>query len=87
MITFLWPFALLFLPLPLIARRFLKPQTEQAAGALRVPFFHGLAGGGATVAAGKRSSAILAAFIWLLLIAFRAWLATLAGGGDDSWGV
>ena len=72
MITFLWPFALLFLPLPLIARRFLKPQTEQAAGALRVPFFHGLAGGGATVAAGRRSSAILAALIWLLLIAALA---------------
>lgn len=71
MITFLWPLAALLLPLPLIARRLLKPQPEQAVGALRVPFFTTLSGG-SMVAAGRRVPMILATLIWILLIATLA---------------
>ncbi|MCU4653299.1 VWA domain-containing protein [Roseibacterium sp. SDUM158016] len=69
MISFLWPFAALLLPLPILARRFLPPRPEGAAGAIRVPFFGALAGGGTAAARGRRLPAILAWVIWLLLIA------------------
>lgn len=49
-----WPWALLALPLPWLARAWLRPATPDAAGALRLPFFdeavqlagHGNRGGG-----------------------------------------
>ena len=38
MITFLWPLVFILLPLPFLARRFLKPVDPGLSGALKVPF-------------------------------------------------
>lgn len=72
MITFVWPLAVLLAPLPIVARRVLAPKPEGIAGALRVPFYGSLAGGGQAGATGRRLPAILAWAIWLLLIAALA---------------
>jgi Ca-activated chloride channel family protein len=72
MITLAWPAAALLLPLPYTARRLLQPRPEGAAGALRVPFFRRLAGGGETAARSRVLPALLAWTVWLLLIAALA---------------
>jgi Ca-activated chloride channel family protein len=72
MITFAWPLAALLLPLPLVARRLLRPRPEGAAGALRVPFFRSLSGGGGTASKARLLPALLAAIVWFLLIAALA---------------
>ena len=69
MITFLWPLAALLLPLPLLARRFLAPRPQGAAGALRVPFFGALAGPGAATSTRRLWPMLLATLIWILVVA------------------
>ena len=73
--TLLFPLALLLLPLPLLARRLLRPATPSAAGALRVPFYRRLVG----ASGGERAAApaplvrwLLALAIWLLLVVAAA---------------
>ncbi|KNG94598.1 vWA domain-containing protein [Pseudaestuariivita atlantica] len=71
-LTFLWPFAVLLLPVPLLARRLLPPRPEGADGALKVPFFKSLAGSSGGGMATRRVSALLAWVIWALLVAAMA---------------
>ncbi|MHA3916560.1 vWA domain-containing protein [Halovulum sp. GXIMD14793] len=71
MITFLWPFAFLLLPVPFLARRFLKPVDPRTSGALKVPFFAALQQRVAT--SNTRGKAplwklVLASLIWALLV-------------------
>jgi Ca-activated chloride channel family protein len=72
MITFLWPFAALLLPLPWIARRLLPAKPEGTAGAVRVPFFRALAAPSGSGASARRLNAALATLVWLLLVAALA---------------
>jgi Ca-activated chloride channel homolog len=67
MINFVWPWAFAALPLPLLARAWLRPQARQEA-ALRVPdigLFSPAAGIRGTGSHGSR---------WLLLLAWLAWM-------------
>lgn len=70
MITLLFPWAALLLPLPVLARWLLPPRPASAAGALRVPFFDRLGAGGPALTAGRGSRSLMAAaaLAWLLLI-------------------
>jgi Ca-activated chloride channel family protein len=89
MITFLWPFAALALPLPYLARRLLPAKPEGTAGAVRVPFFHEFEGRARSPGHGRRLSALMAWLVWFLLIAalarpvFVGELAALPAEGRD----
>lgn len=80
MIDFLWPWVLAALPLPWLLSRLLPPAREQAlaGGALRLPFFRELPGGGGSGAAGSGLPLRIAAglaWIFLVLAAARPqWL-------------
>ncbi len=71
MMTFLWPFAFLLLPLPFVLRYFLKPADKGLGGALKVPFFASLSQG-----LGNRADRIstswwkfaAASLVWLLMV-------------------
>lgn len=70
MIALQWPYMLVLLPLPLLARLLLPRAPDAKAGALRVPFFTALVPAG-TAAAGRRRSMVRLAvlsFIWTLLV-------------------
>lgn len=71
MITFLWPFAFLLLPLPFVIRHFMKPVDKGLGGALKVPFFANLALG-LTAGANQLKTSwwrfALASVIWLLVV-------------------
>ena len=71
MIEFAWWWALLLLPLPLLVRRFLKPQAERREAALYVPFFSALHAPRSTdkprLSLPDPSTALLAV-MWLLLL-------------------
>lgn len=71
MITLEWPWMLVLLPLPLLARLMLPRAREERAGALRLPFFAELARAG-LVTPGRprwrRTRLALLAFIWTLLV-------------------
>ncbi|MBC6428727.1 MAG: VWA domain-containing protein [Cellvibrionales bacterium] len=69
-----WPWAFSLLPLPLLIR-WVAPATEQAAGAIRVPFYHqlqALQAGTPGQAGGAWLKALFAAVIWLCLVAAAA---------------
>ena len=71
MITFLWPLVFVLLPLPWVARRFLKPVDPGLGGALKVPFFETLrarAGTGKSTAPSRWWKVLLASLIWASLI-------------------
>ena len=72
MITLLWPFALLLLPLPIIVRRLLPPRDAERP-ALRAPFFTrwqdlAAGGGGRVRAVSQRLPALLLWLIWACLV-------------------
>ncbi|KIC39098.1 BatB protein [Ruegeria sp. ANG-R] len=71
MITFLWPLAFVLLPLPFVARRFLKPVDPGLGGSLKVPFFAALrqqAGQGNTAQKAPVWKLLFASLIWALLV-------------------
>ena len=71
MITFLWPFAFLLLPLPFVLRYFLKPADKGLGGALKVPFFASLSrdiGGRADRTSTSWWKLAAASLVWLLLV-------------------
>ena len=74
MLQFDWPWMFVLLPLPWLLRRLLSPATPAQGAALRVPELRDfevlLAGGGSGHAA--RTSVLLAACIWLLLLTSAA---------------
>lgn len=69
MIEFLWPLALLFLPLPVLVY-FLLPRADQQEAALHVPFFQSVVNfSGERVASSSRSFArALMILVWLALV-------------------
>lgn len=69
MMEFLWPFAFLLLPLPLLVRWLVKPAPTGSGGALRVPFYRSLVGD--TVPGGEIS---LRRSWWKLLLMSLAWI-------------
>ena len=72
MITFLWPFAFLLLPLPFVLRRFLKPADKGLGGALKVPFFASLSrdlGGRGDRTSTSWWKLAAASLVWLLMVA------------------
>ena len=68
-----WPWMLALLPVPFLVRRFVPAAPLARAGALRVPFYDGIASVGATGVAASRKRA------WVLGTMTAAWVA-LAGG-------
>ncbi len=67
MLKFLWLWALIGLPLPVIVYRYL-PKSRQVAASLRIPFFRDVAEQGLTAETPPVSSLILAAAFWLALV-------------------
>lgn len=80
MIALGWPYMLALLPLPFVLRRLLPAAPPARAGALRVPFFDGIAslGGGAGGSTTRRRvvlGAMTAAWVALVIAAARpAWV-------------
>ena len=73
--TLLFPAALLLLPVPLVARRLLRPRPVSAVGSLRVPFYRRLADEGGERAGSARTSAarwLLPLAVWALLVVATA---------------
>lgn len=71
MITFLWPFSFVLLPLPLLVRKWMKPVSSGPAGALKVPFFNSLmreAGVGQSPRVKHPLMALLSSIVWALLV-------------------
>ncbi|MGJ8609535.1 MAG: vWA domain-containing protein [Octadecabacter sp.] len=71
MITFLWPFTFLLLPLPYLAWRFLRPVDPGVGGALKVPFFDAIrarSGSAKTASTTNRSKLAALTLVWVLLI-------------------
>lgn len=71
MLEWMWPWALILAPLPLLVR-LLAPPVKQGAGAIRVPFFKELARlatDGSGKARGRWLMIVLSALAWLLLVA------------------
>jgi Ca-activated chloride channel family protein len=78
MIELAWPLALLLLPVPFLVRRLAPAAPATPSGALRVPFFDGVAAlGGAARAATRRR--------WLLGTMSVAWLALVAAAARPTW--
>jgi len=69
MIDLAWPWVLLALPLPLLARWLLRPAASHAGRALRLPFYAALPGAGGVGISRRRRLRQLAAWLaWLLLV-------------------
>jgi Ca-activated chloride channel homolog len=69
MIHLAWPWMLLLLPLPLLARRLLPPAPSRPGSALRLPFYRDLAGSAAAGAGAQtRWRQLLAWLAWSLLV-------------------
>ena len=66
-LTLAWPWLLALLPLPLLARRWLKPAASSGASAVRVPWFAMLDDSGSAWMR-KPVLATLAALAWLALL-------------------
>jgi Ca-activated chloride channel family protein len=78
MIELAWPLALLLLPVPFLVRRLLPAAPVTPAGALRVPFFAGVASlGGAGRATARRR--------WLLGTMCAAWAALVVAAARPTW--
>jgi len=78
MIELAWPLALILLPLPFLVRRLAPAAPVTPAGALRVPFFDGVAAlGGAARAAARRR--------WLLGTMCAAWIALVVAAARPTW--
>jgi len=74
MIQFVWPWLLILLPAPLLARRWLPPARAGSGEALRVPFFHTLErlSGGRKRGAVRNPRLLLASLAWSLLLVATA---------------
>lgn len=72
MLQFEWPWVLLALPLPWIARRLLSPLRRPAGVALRVPFFASMMSATASTATHGARALWIATVAWLLLVAAAA---------------
>jgi Ca-activated chloride channel family protein len=81
-LEFAYPLALLALPLPLLAWWLLPPQRERVS-ALRVPFFEKIA---AAAGSEARAGAVILRRRWLqLLVAALVWLLLVAGLAKPEW--
>lgn len=67
MLSFIWPWAFVLLPLPWLARRFLPPSPSPRSGALKLPFAGRLATAGFSSSAAS-SPLWQLSFCWLLLL-------------------
>lgn len=82
MLEFAYPFALLAIPLPLLAWWLLPPQRERVS-ALRVPFFEQIA---AAAGSEVRAGAVILRRRWVqLLVAVLVWLLLVAGLAKPEW--
>ena len=79
MIELAWPWMLALLPVPFVVRRFVPAAPLARAGALRVPFFDGIASVGATGAAASRRRA------WVLGTMTAAWVALVIAAARPAW--
>ena len=79
MIDLAWPLLLALLPLPFVLRRLVPAAPLPASGALRVPFFDGIAGldGGGAATGGRRR--------WVLATMSVAWLALVIAAARPLW--
>lgn len=77
MIHLAWPWLLLLLPLPLLARRLLPPAAVRPGRALRLPFYHDLPG----VAEGRHASASA----WRQAFAWLAWSLLVVAAARPQW--
>ncbi|MCP4126392.1 MAG: VWA domain-containing protein [Gammaproteobacteria bacterium] len=70
MISFIWPWLVLILPLPLLVRRLMSPVAQGEEAALRVPFMDGVQISSSTIMNSGREHwrLALAVVIWLLLV-------------------
>ncbi len=70
MISFVWPWLVLILPLPLLVRRLMPPVAQGEEAALRVPFMDGVQISSPTAMTSGRGRwrLALAVVIWLLLV-------------------
>ncbi len=70
MISFIWPWLVLILPLPLLVRRLIPPVAQGEEAALRVPFMDGVQISSPTVMTSGRERwrLAMAMVIWLLLV-------------------
>ncbi|MCP3671385.1 MAG: VWA domain-containing protein [Gammaproteobacteria bacterium] len=70
MISFIWPWLILALPLPLLVRRLMPPVAQGEEAALRVPFMDGVQISSPTTMTNGRGRwrLALASVIWLLLV-------------------
>jgi Ca-activated chloride channel family protein len=81
-LEFAYPFALLAIPLPLLAWWLLPPQRERVS-ALRVPFFEQIA---AAAGSEVRAGAVILRRRWVqLLVAVLVWLLLVAGLAKPEW--
>ena len=79
MITVVWPWVLVALPLPFLARRWLPPAPPRPGKALRLPFYRQLPGSGGDASThAVRGRQVAAWLVWVLLVLAAArpqWLA------------
>lgn len=68
MISLAWPWVLVALPLPLLARRWLAPAPPRTGRALRLPFYHELPGAAAHGGGASRWRRRVAWLVWILLV-------------------
>lgn len=68
MMTLIWPWVLVALPLPFLARRWLPPAPPRPGRALRLPFYRQLPGGAAAGTHSARGRQAIAWFVWVLLV-------------------
>jgi len=78
MLEWIWPWAIVLAPLPLLVR-WLAPPVKQGAGAIRVPFFEELARLSADGPIKKQRRLLLA------LLMLLAWLALVAAVARPTW--
>lgn len=78
MLSWQWPYALALLPLPFIIRLLLKPHDE-AAGAIRVPFFAALQSLSSTATHSNKLRLLKACLLWL------TWVCLLLALARPSW--
>ena len=76
MLTLLWPWVFVLLPLPWLVRRWMRPATVAAGPALRLPFYAELA---PVAERSRRGGYMLQALAWI------AWLALLLALARPQW--
>ncbi len=77
MISLAWPWVLLLLPLPWLARRYLPAAPPRTGRALRLPFLAALSAG--------RHSATAGAGRWAYRLAWLAWLLLVLAAAQPRW--